>query len=64
MNAVIFKLGLICILYVVTLGGAIPWLISQPNDITLFSGIVFLLMVISSIPFSLQYILNLIKGEK
>lgn len=64
MNTVIFKLGLICILYVVTLGGTIPFLISQPSDITLWSGIVFLLMVISSIPFSLQYILNLIKGKK
>lgn len=52
----IFKLGLICILYFVVIGIVCPFLVSQPDTIFLWSGIVLLLLCAASIPFVSSYV--------
>lgn len=52
----IFKLGLIGILYFVAIGIVCPFLVSQPDTIFLWSGIVLLLICIATIPFVGSYI--------
>lgn len=60
----ILKIGLVALCYFVSIFVVAPFLISQPDALYVYGGIVFVLLIIATIPSSGFYVGNLLRGKK